>query len=113
MLFFLRTKPSFDWAEVTEAQLNAVCGQPWPLPWNLFRHLHSSQLRRWGLHPDIRDALLSHGDHGAESHGDFSWRVPNEDLEQARPLVNRLTNELGFELPSKLVNGARSPIQNG
>lgn len=100
MFFLLRTDRSLDWAEVTEAQLNAVCDEPWPLPWNLFRHLHSTQLRRWNLHADIRDALLSHGDHGAEGHGDFSWRTPGLDLETARPLINRLSKELGFALPS-------------
>lgn len=100
LFFLLRAEPTLDWIEVSESQLTAVCGNPWPLPWNVFRHLHATQLRRWGLHPEIRDALLSHGDRGAESHGAFSWRVPLHDLEFARPLVNRLASELGFRLPS-------------
>jgi hypothetical protein len=91
---------TFDWTEISETQLSAALESPWPLPWNLFRHLHSTQLRRWGLHPDIRDALLSHGNHGAESHGDFSWRTPAGDLEIARPLINRLAARLDFSLPS-------------
>lgn len=101
LFFFLRAEPTFDWIEVSESQLTSVCGNPWPLPWNVFRHLHSTQLRRWGLDAEIRDALLSHGDRGAESHGEFSWRIPRHDLECARPLVNRLVDELDFRLPSK------------
>lgn len=99
LFFFLRAAPVLDWIEVSETQLGLVCNRPWPLPWNLFRHIHSTQLRRWGLHPEIRDALLAHGDRGAESHGDFSWRVPSEDLKVAGPLVNDLTTLLGFRLP--------------
>lgn len=99
LFFFLRAEPALDWIEVSESQLSLVCDGRWPLPWNLFRHIHSTQLRRWGLHPEIRDALLAHGDRGAESHGDFSWRVPSEDLKAARPLVNHLMTLLGFKLP--------------
>lgn len=99
LFFFLREQRTFDWSEVTESQLGWRCGIDWPLPWNLFRHLQATQLRRWGLDPEIRDALLAHGDRGAESHGDFSWRTPADDLETARPLVNRLVEELGFALP--------------
>lgn len=99
LFFFLRAEPVLDWIEVSESQLGLVCDGRWPLPWNLFRHIHSTQLRRWGLHPEIRDALLAHGDRGAESHGDFSWRVPSEDLKAARPLVNDLITLLGFKLP--------------
>jgi len=101
LFFFLRAEPTLDWIEVSESQLTLVCKHPWPLPWNVFRHLHATQLRRWGLNTEIRDALLSHGERGAESHGAHSWRVPRHDLEVARPLVNRLSVELGFRLPSK------------
>jgi len=100
LFLFLRKEPSLDWMEVTETQLDAVCGFDWPLPWNLFRHFSSTQLRRLGLHPDIRDALLGHAARDAESHGDFSSRVPLEDFETARPLVNQLQKELGFVLPN-------------
>ncbi|HAL37215.1 MAG TPA: hypothetical protein DCP03_03500 [Polaromonas sp.] len=101
LLFFVRAEPVFDWIEVSETQLDVVCRFGWPLPWNLFRHLNSTLLRRWGLHPEIRDALLGHADRDAESHGDFSVRVPADDLELARPLVNRLQVELGFSLPAQ------------
>ncbi|TDP72279.1 phage integrase family protein [Roseateles toxinivorans] len=101
MFFYLRATPSLDWFEVSETQLSLMCQIDWPLPWNVFRHLHSTLLRRKKLHPEIRDALLGHGDRGAESHGDFSWRVPADDLEAARPLVNELMVEFGFALPNQ------------
>jgi integrase len=100
LFFFLRVQPNFDWIEVSSTQLDIVCANPWPLPWNLFRHLQSTQLRRKGLPAEIRDALLSHGERGAESHGEFSWRTPCDDLEVARPLINLLANDLGLSLPS-------------
>ena len=103
LLFFVRSNPTFDWTEVSESQLDVVCDFGWSLPWNLFRHLTSTWLRRWGLHPDIRDALLGHADRDAESHGDYSVRVPAEDLEIARPLINRLQTEIGFVLPQTKV----------
>lgn len=96
LFLFVREQPGFDWMEVSESQLDHVCRFDWPLPWNLFRHLNSTSLRRWGLHPEIRDALLGHADRDAESHGDFSLRVPTDDLELARPLINRLQTDLGF-----------------
>lgn len=99
LFFFLREKPGIDWFEVSESELERVCQFEWPLPWNLFRHLTSTWLCRWGLHPDIRDALLGHADRDAEPHGYFSPRIPIDDLEQARPLVNRLAHEVGFVVP--------------
>ncbi len=102
LFFFLRKEPSLDWMEVSETQLDTVCGFDWPFPWNLFRHFSSTQLRRLRLHPDIRDALLGHAARDAESHGDFSSRVPLEDFETARPLINQLQQELGFVLPDEV-----------
>lgn len=99
LFFFLRSEPNFDWIEVSMTQLDIVCDNPWPLPWNLFRHLQSTHLRRKGLPAEIRDALLSHGERGAESHGEFSWRTPCNDLEWARPMVNSLADDLGLALP--------------
>lgn len=99
LFFFLREKPGIDWIEVSESELERVCQFDWPLPWNLFRHLTSTWLGRWGLEPDIRDALLGHADRDAEPHGYYSPRIPHEDLEQARPLVNRLASEVGFAAP--------------
>lgn len=96
LFLFLRAEPDFDWMEVSESQLDIVCRFGWPLPWNLFRHINSTQLRCWGLHPEIRDALLGHADRDAESHGDFSMRVPADDMELARPLINQLQTHLGF-----------------
>ncbi|TXT35125.1 MAG: putative phage integrase [Comamonadaceae bacterium] len=99
LFFFLRQEPTFDWMEVSESQLDLTCRFNWPLPWNLFRHFSSTQLRRLGLHADIRDALLGHAERDAESHGDFSGRIPLEDFEVARPLLNRLQDDIEFSLP--------------
>ncbi|HEY5580606.1 MAG TPA: hypothetical protein VIK56_05500, partial [Rhodoferax sp.] len=96
LFLFVRAEPEFDWREVSESQLDVVCSFGWPLPWNLFRHLNATQLRHWGLHPEIRDALLGHADRDGESHGDFSLRVPADDMETARPLINKLQTDLGF-----------------
>jgi integrase len=99
LFFFLRNGLDFDWIEVSMTQLDIVCSSPWPLPWNLFRHLQSTYLRRKGLPAEVRDALLSHGERGAESHGAFSWRIPSIDLDVARPVINLLANDLGLDLP--------------
>lgn len=100
LFFFLRDEPNLDWLEVTETQLGLEGKLNWPLPWNLFRHLHATQLPRMGLSAEIVDALLSHGDRGAESHGDLSLRIPQEDLEHARGFVEGLFSVLGFTTPN-------------
>jgi integrase len=100
LLFMLRCRPSLDWVEVSESQLDLTCAFGWPLPWNLFRHWMSTELRRGGVHPDIRDALLGHADRNAEPHGDFSPRVPAKDFVAARPVVNRMQSQLGWKAPS-------------
>ncbi|MBI5718833.1 MAG: site-specific integrase [Burkholderiales bacterium] len=100
LLFFLRAAPDFGWLEVSESQLSAHFGAEWPLPWNIFRHVHAMHLVRRRVHPEIVDALLSHGDRGAEPHGDHSMRIPREDIEAARPHVDALQAEFGLGLPS-------------
>jgi hypothetical protein len=100
LLFMLRSRPSLDWVEVTESQLDLTCAFGWPLPWNLFRHWMSTELRRGGVHPDIRDALLGHADRNAEPHGDFSPRIPAKDFAAARPVVNQMQSQLGWKEPS-------------
>lgn len=97
LFFFVKSAPRLTWMEVTETQLQVFSGVAWPLPWNLFRHLHASELVRMGVHSEIVDALLAHADRGAESHGDFSLRVPARDLESARPEINKLVRRLGFD----------------
>lgn len=99
-LFFLLVSPqAIDWAEVGEELLDQICECPWALPWNLFRHLHATWLRQQGLHADIRDALLGHGDAGAEPHGAASLRVPRNDFEAARGPINSLAHALGLAVP--------------
>jgi site-specific recombinase XerD len=98
-LFYLRSAPDFGWLEVTETQLGVHYGSAWAVPWNFFRHVLATQLIRRAVHPEIVDALLSHGDRGAESHGDHSLRVPREDIEAARPAVEDLHRDLGFRCP--------------
>lgn len=99
LLFFLRNAPDFGWIEVTETQLRAHCGSAWAMPWNFFRHLLATHLIRHAVQPEIVDALLAHGDRGAESHGDHSLRIPREDIEAARPAVEDLHRDLGFRNP--------------
>lgn len=96
LFFYVKAEPDFDWLEVSESQLGIESQIDWPLPWNLFRHIHATELVRRGVHPEIVDALLSHGDRGAESHGPHSLRVPASDLAHARPAVEALQDELGF-----------------
>ena len=98
-LFLFRGEPDFGWLEVTESQLTMLCGAEWPAPWNLFRHLQATHLIRRGLHSEIVDALLAHGDRGAESHGDFSMRIPREDIEAARPIIDGIQTDLGLRVP--------------
>lgn len=86
-----------------------MSGVKWPLPWNLFRHLHAVLLVRDGVHAEIVDGLLAHADRGAESHGDYSMRILAADLEAARPAVNRLLEDLGFSEESWDANPA--PLQ--
>jgi hypothetical protein len=100
LFFFVRDEPTFNWIEVTESHLGTIAGFDWPLPWNLFRHFLATGMRRLGLHPDIRDALLGHADGGAESHGYHSFRVPLDDLVTAQAIVDRLQVELGFRAPA-------------
>ena len=103
MLFFLRFDGEFDWMEVSESGLEEVCGADWPLPWNFTRHRLSTRLRRAGLHAEVIDALMGHGEQGSETHGDHSLRVLGEDLELARPYVERLTAELPIAIPASCV----------
>ncbi len=100
LFFYIRGPSQLGWIELTEQQLQIHSGIEWPLPWNLFRHFHATELVRRGLDAEIVAALLSHADSGAESHGDFSLRIPREDLELARPYINALQVDLGLTLPA-------------
>lgn len=106
LLFMLRDRPTLDWIEVSETQLDLVCGFDWPLPWNFLRHWMSTGLRRGGVCPDIRDALLGHADRNAEPHGDFSPRVPAADLHAARPVVNQMQSQLRWRAPAAVAGPA-------
>ncbi len=96
LLFFLSEEPTPCWLEVSETTLNQYVGINDGLPWNLLRHCFSTQVRRMGLHADIRDGLLSHADRGVEPYGEFSARVASDDLTVARPYVEELHRQLGF-----------------
>lgn len=109
LLFLLELEPAMVWRELTPTEFGRLAGLQDALPENCYRHLHATWLRRAGLHPDIRDALLGHGEHPAEPFGCFSVRIPAQDLETARPLVNRLQDELGFVLP-RLAPSALAPL---
>lgn len=98
LFFYIRCGKDIDWTEVTETSLRIESNVDWPLPGNLFRHIHATYLIRIGLESEIVDALLGHAERGAETHGDYSLRIPADDLKTARPLVNNLFGELGFTL---------------
>lgn len=108
-LFFLRDAPILDWQEISESQLSVESAVAWPLPWNIFRHLHATELSRGGVEQEIIDALLAHADGLAESHGDLSIRIPLDDLNSARHVINHLQQQWGFEEAS--VMASTSPFR--
>ncbi|MDC8773356.1 site-specific integrase [Roseateles albus] len=107
LFLFLRDTPTLEWLEVTETQLQLESGVDWPLPWNVFRHLHSTELVRRGIDQEVVDAMLAHADGQSQSHGNYSVRVPLDDLKSARAAVNALQMEWGLD--SFQVMGAPSP----
>ncbi|MBK6594249.1 MAG: hypothetical protein IPG23_16995 [Burkholderiales bacterium] len=100
LFFFLSNDPKFEWIEVSEQGLSVLCGETdWPLPFNFFRHRLSTGLRRRGLDPEIIDALLGHAEADSETHGAYSLRTLNQDLEVARPLVEEMMASLSWKIP--------------
>lgn len=108
LFFFVKSSTEFDWTEVSELGLTRTCGDDWPLPWNFCRHRLATRLRRAGLDAEIIDALLGHGEQGSESHGPYSLRVLQDDLESARGKIADLTDELALAAPISWVPAAIS-----
>jgi integrase len=116
LFFLLRSRPEFDWLEVSESSLHSLGLLTWPLPLNLFRHRLASRLRTMGLDPELIDAQLGHAEAGSETFSDTSPRcwdteqaVWRRALEQsfdrlsilppvlARPTVNSLRLPPGYQ----------------
>lgn len=100
--FFLlerNTQNQLDWVSVSEATLASAGLFNWPLPYNLFRHRLATGLRHHSIDPEIIDGLLGHAELGANSYGDYSTRVWSDDMQVARPAMEKLFNELGFLRP--------------
>ena len=98
-LFFLLTETGeLTWSSVSEQAVEASEIFGWPLPLNLFRHRLAQILRRLGLDPEIIDAILGHSDNAASTHGDRSFRVWGQDMEVARPHLDRCFKNLDLPL---------------
>ena len=102
LFFHLNNEPTLDWFEVTETGLALACGvNEWPIPLNFLRHRFSTRLRKLHLDVEIIEALMGHGEAGCETHGAYSLRVLKDDLEIARPLVEKITKELQLIWPAE------------
>lgn len=105
--FFLREdnhvrkhKDSLSWYSVSEASLGAR-GFLAGLPANLLRHRLSTRLFGLGVDPELVDALLGHADRGVLTHGDYSVRCWEKDMDDISPVLEHAYDKLGVraELP--------------
>lgn len=94
-LFFL-AEDMTGWESVSEKSIKKLGLFDWPLPLNLFRHRISRKLRHMGADPEVVDALLDHAEAATPTHGDYSFRIWADDMNNVRPLLEKLFSELGF-----------------
>ncbi len=94
-LFFM--SPEITWTSVSESEINGVGLFEWPLPLNLFRHRLATRLRCEFVDPEIIDSILGHGESGAATHGDYSFRIWIRDMASARPSLERAFCDLEFQ----------------
>lgn len=69
-----------------------------PLPKNLFRHRFSQQLARTGVHPEVIDGWMGHGERGTTSYSDHSARCWRDDYERYKGILEDCFDRLGFLL---------------
>lgn len=69
-----------------------------PLPLNMFRHRYAKKLRKEGLNYEIVAGFLGHVDSGSAPYGIHSHRCFMDDVEIARPIIEKIFNELPFNL---------------
>lgn len=102
LFFFLEVsdRGNVEWRSVSETTINRLGLFGWPLPLNLFRHRLASRLREYRLDPEIIDALLGHSEAWSATHGDYSWRVWERDMAEARQPLNSLFEAAGFAVLS-------------
>lgn len=93
-LFFM--SPAITWTSVSENEIKRVGLFNWPLPLNLFRHRLATRLRREFVDPEIIDSILGHGESGAATHGDYSFRIWIRDMSAARLSLEKAFRGLGF-----------------
>ena len=75
------------WDSVSEYAIKNLNIFEWPLPLNFFRHRLANRLRDLGVDVEIIDGLLGHGESGAESYGDESWRNWKTDVDAAEGVI--------------------------
>lgn len=93
------------WGSVSEIAIDSLRLWSWPLPLNLFRHRLASQLRRLGVDPEIIDSINGHTESGCATHGDNSFRVWSEDMNELRQALNYLYSNLGFAVIEPMGDG--------
>lgn len=96
-LFFL-SEDMTKWESVSEKSISKLELFDWPLPLNLFRHRISRKLRHMGADPEVVDALLGHTEAATPTNSDYSFRIWADDMNNVRPLLEKLFSNLGFEL---------------
>lgn len=99
-LFLLSQDEGLQWRSITPTEIEALGLFKWPLPPNLFRHRLDNRVREYGIDAEIIDALLGHAEMGGVTHGDYSLRCWQEDMDQARPALEYVFATLKF-LPLK------------
>lgn len=109
LFFLLGNQDGLIWQHASEANLEALGLFDCPLPLNLFRHRLSCRLRQNGVDPEIIDAILGHAESGAATHGDRSYRVWQEDMNQVREPLQKAYETLGF---AQIVTWDRPPNLN-
>ena len=100
LFFLLRTKPEFDWIQVSESSLRSLDLLRWPLPLNLFRHRLAVRLRTLNLDPELIDAQLGHAESGSETFGDFSMRCWDTEQPTWRQALNAAFDRLAIRPPT-------------
>ncbi|MGA8148368.1 MAG: tyrosine-type recombinase/integrase [Gallionellaceae bacterium] len=96
-LFFVEDG-AYGWKTVSEKSIEDLGLFGWPIPLNLFRNRVSRKLRHMGGDPEVVDAIMGHAEGATPTHGDYSFRVWADDMQAIRPLMERLFNNLGFEM---------------
>lgn len=102
--FFLlrQDKSGLNWESVSESSINDLKLFDWPLPLNFLRHRLANRLRELGVDAEIIDGLLGHGESGAETYGDESWRIWKTDADAASGAVAPAFAALKSRWPSGL-----------